>query len=167
MEFSEYVAARRSRLVRSAVLMGCPEADAEDLVQTALAKALRSWDRVTRAQSVDAYVHRILVNTLHDARSRRWRGEIPSLVVPDTAAPTPDLAEGLAVRAALLELVPEQREVLVLRFWADLSERDTAAATGVAVGTVKSRTSRALRTLAERLAADSSPALEAGDHHAH
>lgn len=116
---------------------------------------------------MDAYVHRILVNALHDARSRRWRDEIPTLTVPDSSEAGPDLAEGPAVRAALLELVPEQREALVLRFWADLSERDTAAATGVAVGTVKSRTSRGLRALAALLAADPEPASESGDRHAH
>lgn len=164
MEFSEYVAARRPRLIRTAVLLGCPEADAEDIVQTTLAKALRSWHRVAAASAPDAYVNRILVNVLHDARARRWRGEIPTLDLPEAASADPDLAAGLAVRAALQELPVDQREVLVLRFWADLSERDTAAAVGVAVGTVKSRTSRALCALAELLAA--ADPTDTGDRHA-
>jgi DNA-directed RNA polymerase specialized sigma24 family protein len=63
MEFSEYVAARRGTLVRSAVLLGCPQADAEDIVQATLLKAYRSWRRVTRADRPDAYVYRILPGT--------------------------------------------------------------------------------------------------------
>lgn len=150
MEFSEYVAVRRPRLVRSAILLGCPEADAEDLVQTALTKALRSWHRVQRADSPDAYVQRILVNTLADARKRRWRGEVPTDVLPEMALPdsSDTLAEGWAVRRALAAMSPTHREVLVLRFFADLSERETATALGVAPGTVKSRTARALASLA-------------------
>ncbi len=148
MDFAEYVAVRRPRLVRSAVLLGCPEADAEDLVQTALARALRSWRKVQRADSPDAYVQRILINTFHDARSRRWNGEVPTEVLPDLAGVGPDLTDGIAVRRALAALTPDHREVLVLRFFADLSERETALALGVAPGTVKSRTARALRALA-------------------
>ncbi len=158
MEFAEYVALRRPRLVRSAVLLGCSQNDAEDLVQTALAKALRSWRKVKQADSPDAYVQRILINTFHDSRSRRWNGEVPTSALPDAAAVSEDLTEGLAVRRALAAMTPEHREVLVLRFFADLSERDTALALGVAPGTVKSRTSRALAALAaDRNIARSTP----------
>ncbi len=148
MDFSEYVAARRQQLVRSVVLLGCPHADAEDVVQTALGKAFRSWRRVTEADQPDAYVYRILVNALRDARARRWHGEVPTDVLPETAVEN-DLATGLAVRRALAAMSREHREVLVLRFYADLSERDTADALGLPAGTVKSRTARALRALAE------------------
>ncbi|CAN5443374.1 SigE family RNA polymerase sigma factor [soil metagenome] len=147
LEFDEYVAARRTRLVRTVVLLGCPRPDAEDVVQTALLKAYRSWRRVQRADSPDAYVHRILVNTLNDARSRRWSDEIPSDDLPEAAAPDVDLSVGLAVRRTLATMSPEHRQVLVLRFFADLSERDTSAALGVPAGTVKSRTARALAAL--------------------
>jgi DNA-directed RNA polymerase specialized sigma24 family protein len=58
-DFSAYVAARRTTLVRTAVLLGCPVTDAEDLVQIALGKCLRSWPRVIRADNRDAYVHRM------------------------------------------------------------------------------------------------------------
>lgn len=146
MDFSEYVAARRTRLVRTVVLLGCPHADAEDIVQTALLRCYRSWGRVTRADNPDGYVHRVLVNVLADARSRRWNGEVPTDVLPDSAGVDDDLT-GFAVRRALLAMTREHREVLVLRFYADLSERDTAAVLGVAPGTVKSRTSRALQAL--------------------
>lgn len=153
MEFSEYVAIRRARLVRSAVLLGCPEADAEDVVQTALSRALRSWRKVQRADSPDAYMQRILLNTLRDTKRRRWSGEIPTETVPDAVGTDPSQrqTDGVAVRQALAALSPEHREVLVLRFYADLSERDTALALGLAPGTVKSRTSRALTVLAATL----------------
>lgn len=159
MDFTTYVAARRTRLVRTAVLLGCPRADAEDLVQTALLRCYRSWRRVARADHPDAYVHRVLVTTLADARARRWHGELPTENLPEQSEESdPDRwAAGIAVRRALAGLSPEHREVLVLRFYADLSERDTAAALGVAAGTVKSRTSRALAALA--------PLVEAPDVH--
>lgn len=147
-EFTAYVAARRSRLVRTAVLLGCPERDAEDLVHTVLVKCLRSWRRVSRAEHRDAYVNRMLVNGLHDARSRRWTGELPTETLPEAVATETDLAVGLVVRRALAALSSEHRDVLVLRFFADLSERDTAEALRLPVGTVKSRTARALAALA-------------------
>ncbi|HWJ80959.1 MAG TPA: SigE family RNA polymerase sigma factor [Nocardioides sp.] len=158
MDFSTYVAQRRTRLVRTAVLLGCPRGDAEDIVQTALLRCYRSWRRVSRADNPDAYVHRVLVTTLIDARTRRWNGELPTDDLPEPR-PADDAgwASGIAVRRALAAMSPDHREVLVLRFWADLSERDTAVALGVAPGTVKSRTARALRALA--------PLVEAPDAH--
>ncbi|WP_183100428.1 SigE family RNA polymerase sigma factor [Nocardioides pelophilus] len=156
MDFTTYVAERRTRLVRTAVLLGCPQPDAEDLVQSALLKCYRSWRRVARADHPDAYVHRVLVTTFADARARRWHGELPTETLPEHAEEA-DPTGGIAVRRALAALSPEHREVLVLRFYADLSERDTAAALGVAPGTVKSRTSRALAALA--------PLVEAPDAH--
>lgn len=146
-DFTAYVAARRPRLVRTAVLLGCPEAEAEDVVQTALARCLKAWHRVVRADNRDAYVHRVLVNALHDARSRRWQGELPTAVLPEQATGDPDVTEGLVVRRALAGLRPQHREALVLRFYADLSEGQAAEVLGVPPGTVKSRTARALAAL--------------------
>lgn len=148
MDFSEYVAARRPTLVRTAVLLGCPQADAEDAVQTTLLRCFRSWRRVVSADQPEAYVYRVLVNVLHDARGRRWNGELPTGTLPEHPADDPDLATGLAVRRALAAMSPEHREVLVLRFYADLPERATADVLGVPPGTVKSRTARALAALA-------------------
>jgi len=147
--FEEYVASRWTRLVRSAVLMGSDPHAAEDLVQTALAKCFLSWDRVTRAVDPDAYVHRVLINALVDSRRRRWWGERPTLTMPETelADASDGVADGDALRAALRRLPASQRQVLVLRYYADLTEAQVAAALGVAVGTVKSRASRALQTL--------------------
>jgi RNA polymerase sigma-70 factor (sigma-E family) len=145
-DFDAYVAARRSALVRSAVLMGCSVHDAEDLVQVALAKCLPRWGRVVAGRP-DAYVYRVLVNAFRDSRRRRWTGETPTEELPERAD-DPDLTTGLAVRAALAAMSRDHREVLVLRYYADLSEAETAEVLGVPAGTVKSRTARALAALA-------------------
>lgn len=146
VDFEAYVAARRPALVRSAVLLGCGVDDAEDLVQVALTRCLRHWRKVSAADRPDAYIHRVLINVLRDRRARAWNGEVPTDRLPEMASDF-DPTSGLAVRAALAALAKEHREVLVLRFYADLSERDTARALGIAPGTVKSRTARALAAL--------------------
>ena len=99
MDFSEYVAARRASLVRAVVLLGCPVADAEDIVQSALLKCHRSWRRVQRADQPEAYVYRVLVNTYRDARSRRWTGEVPAAELPDGPVEADHLT-GIEVRRA-------------------------------------------------------------------
>lgn len=156
MEFSEFVAARRTNLVRSAVLLGCPLPEAEDVVQTALLGCYRSWARVQEANNPEAYVYTALVNTLRDSRGRRWHNEVPTGHLPDHGTET-DLSGPLAVRRALAELSREHREVLVLRFFADLSEREVCAALALPPSTVKSRTARAKQAL--------STLLEANDAH--
>lgn len=148
MEFSEYVAARRPSLVRATVLMGCPQPDAEDVVQSALLRCFRSWRRVVGADQPEAYVYRVLVNTLNDARSRRWNGELPTETLPEAPTEEADPTTGMGVRRALAAMTPEHRQVLVLRYYADLSERETADALRLPAGTVKSRTARALAALA-------------------
>jgi RNA polymerase sigma-70 factor (sigma-E family) len=147
MEYDDYVAARRAGLVRAVVLLGCPQPDAEDIVQTALLKAWRHWRKVQRADQPEAYVFAIVVNTLRDARERRWHGEVPTAELPKLSTDT-DATVGLAVRRSLLALSPDHREVLVLRYYVGLSERETARTLGVAPGTVKSRTARAMAILA-------------------
>lgn len=146
-EYAEYVAARRTALVRSAVLLGCPERDAEDVVQSALLRCFRHWRRVQRADRPDAYVYRVLVNTLRDDRARRWHGETPTERLPELPM-GPDHVTGLAVREALARMPAQQRDVLVLRYYADLTEADIAEVLGIAPGTVKSRAARALHALA-------------------
>jgi RNA polymerase sigma-70 factor (sigma-E family) len=148
MDFSEYVAARRTALVRAAVLLGCPQPDAEDVVQSALLRCYRSWRRVQRADNPEAYIYRVLVNTLAGARGRRWVGEVPAERLPEPPPDHGDLTTGLAVRHALDAMTREHREVLVLRYYADLSEREIADTLGIPPGTVKSRTARALAALA-------------------
>lgn len=148
MAFDDFVAARRLTLVRAAVLIGHPLQDAEDLVQTTLTKALRSWRAVQRADNPDGYVYRIMINTAHDQRKRRWHGEVSTADLPETSEHLTGQTTGIAVRRALAAMSRDHREVLVLRYFVDLSEHHTAEALGVAPGTVKSRTARALALLA-------------------
>lgn len=145
-DFSAYAAGRWPSLVRSAVLLGCSYADAEDAAQVALMRTWSRWGRVQRAAEPDAYVYRILVNGLATSRRRRWWGERPTEHLPDDGSA--DHTEAVELRHALVDalrrLPTDQREALVLRFVGDLSERATAEVLGVAIGTVKSRTSRAI-----------------------
>jgi RNA polymerase sigma-70 factor (sigma-E family) len=149
-DFSEYVAARWPRLVRSAVLLGCTHTEAEDLVQTTLDRCLAKWRKVQRADDRDAYVHRILINTFTSSRRRRWTGEQPTAVLPERpgADATAVVDDADAVLRALDQLPGDQRTAVVLRYYAHLSEQQAAIALDVPNGTVKSRLSRALKTLA-------------------
>jgi RNA polymerase sigma-70 factor (sigma-E family) len=151
-DFSTYVAARWTSLVRVGVYLGCSQAESEDLVQTTLLRCYRAWPRVRRADRVDAYVHRALVNTLAKSRRRLWRGEIPSGDLPD--GPGDDATAHSDARAdlqrALGRLSPDHRAVLVLRFVGDLTEQQTADVLDVPLGTVKSRVARALAAIDQR-----------------
>jgi len=148
-DFTAYASARWVSLVRTAVLLGCSQPDAEDLAQTALVKTWAHWGRVRRADEPDAYVHRIMVNALRTDRRRRWHGEQPTAFVPDSHQDdhTAEVTLRDAVLTALRSLPLQQRQVLVLRYVADLTERATAEVLGIAVGTVKSRASRGLAAL--------------------
>ncbi|MCW2785458.1 MAG: polymerase subunit sigma-70 [Marmoricola sp.] len=153
-DFEAWMASRQRRLLRTAYLLTGDVHAAEDLVATTLAKVYLAWDRVTAAQSVDAYARRIMVNENTSSWRRLWRHRE---VVTDTSrhdVPVP-ASEYDGVADALWETVcalPErQRAVIVLRYYEQLSERETADALGVSPGTVKSQASRALTTLRGRL----------------
>jgi len=150
-EFSEYVGQCWPRLVRSAILLGCTPPEAEDVVQTALTRCLVNWAKVRRAADPDAYVHRVLINTFTSARRRRWVGERPTALVPETIGSDPTDAVDLtdAVARSLDRLTFDQRTAVVLRFYAHLSEQQMAVVLDVAPGTVKSRLARALKVLAD------------------
>lgn len=145
-EFVEYVRARQHRLLRAAYLVCGDLHLAEDLLQGALVKLARQWDRV-RDEQPDAYVRRILYR---DAVSswRRRRHEVvglePGLDVPTPAWEAEDVERRLDVLRALDVLTPRQRATVVLRFFEDRSERETADVLGCSVGTVKSQTHDAL-----------------------
>ena len=149
-EFSAYAAARWATLVRAAVFLGCTLDEAQDLAQTTLLRCYTAWPKVARADDRDGYVYRVLVNCHRDSRRRRWWGERPTERLPEQS--TPDGTEAVhltdAVHRALEGLSRPNREVVVLRYFAHLSERQTADALGIAPGTVKSRLSRALAQLA-------------------
>jgi RNA polymerase sigma-70 factor (sigma-E family) len=150
-DYLGFVVARYRTLVRAAVLVGCRPQDAEDAVQDALVRCYVAWPRVNAADDRDAYVYRILVNSIFRGWRRRWRGERPSSEMPEPD-PAEDVATGVSlthpVRVALARLGREQREVLVLRYFADLSEAQIAQVLDIAPGTVKSRAARAIAALA-------------------
>jgi RNA polymerase sigma-70 factor (sigma-E family) len=148
-EFSAYVAARWPRLVRSAVLLGCSPAEAEDVAQSALLRCLIHWKRVARADDRDAYVHQVLINTFVSSRRRRWQAEKPVAAVPDSVAPDALASVEVAdvVLRALDRLPTEQRVAVVLRYYLDMSEAQMVEVLNVRTGTVKSRLARALAAL--------------------
>lgn len=145
--FEEYVATRGRALWRSAWLLTGDAQRAEDLVQTALVKCWRRWDKIAADGAVDGYVRRTLVTTFIDWRRRRWTGEVRTADLPDDWSADADLSARHDVLSALALLPRGQRAVIVLRFYDDLTEAQTAEALGVSVGTVKSQTARALSTL--------------------
>jgi RNA polymerase sigma-70 factor (sigma-E family) len=151
-DFSAFIVARYGTLVRSAVLLGCSRQEAEDAVQDALLRCYRSWARVKRAQDPDAYVYRVLVNGIFGGWRRRWRHEIPVGELPEPAAGE-DIARDVlmrhGVRTGLLSLGVQHRQVLVLRYFVDLTEAQVAEVLGIPRGTVKSRASRAIAQLAQ------------------
>jgi RNA polymerase sigma-70 factor (sigma-E family) len=150
-EFDAYVVASGPRLKRLAFLLTGDVDAAEDLLQTAYAKALPRWSRIRSYDQPDAYMRRVLVNG-RTSVWRRTRGrEVLTDRVPDRAGPDPAEGRGEAedLRRALLALPAKQRAAVVLRFYCDLSEQETAAAMDVSVGTVKSHTSRGLARLRE------------------
>src|SRR5690349_8298137 len=155
-EFREFVAARSSALLRTAYLLAGDWATAEDLLQTALTKTYLAWKRLGEIEAVEPYARRGLVNTATSWWRRRWHGERPTEFLPERAAP--DRLDEQLNRDLLWKhvkaLPARQRAVLVLRFYEDMSEAQTAALLNISPGTVKSQTSRALGTLRQRLAAE-------------
>ncbi|MDF5757884.1 SigE family RNA polymerase sigma factor [Spongiactinospora sp. TRM90649] len=147
-DFERYVEQRSARLLRTAFLLCRDWATAEDLVQTALAKAWLAWRRV--GDNPDPYVYRILANTHASWWRRRWRAEIPTSSPPDRAVDDDTamlLGAREAVRQALAALPVKQRAVVVLRYFADLSDAEIAVVLGCSVPTVRSQASRALAKL--------------------
>jgi len=159
-EFSAYMSARQAALYRTAYLLAGDHAGAEDLLQTAFAKLYLSWDRIRDREALDGYVRRIMVNENNSLWRRAWkRREHTTDTMPETAAvDTYDDGMGGALWSFVQTLPPKQRSVVVLRYYEQLSEAETAAILGVSVGTVKSQTSRALATLRERTPAHLNPA---------
>jgi RNA polymerase sigma-70 factor (sigma-E family) len=148
--FDDLVTSSGGRLLRTCYLLTGDRGLAEDLLQTALTTTYLRWDRIRDRGAGEAYVRVVAAHTAARWWRRKWRGEVPTEPLPDTTATGDAYAaadERPALRRALLSLPPGQRAVVVLRFFDDLGETDVAAALGVSVGTVKSRTSRALARL--------------------
>jgi RNA polymerase sigma-70 factor (sigma-E family) len=142
--FEEYVAARRGALLRTAYLMTGSHEDAEDLVQAVLIKVVPHWRRI--ADHPEPYVRKVLAReSVSRWRRRRWR-EVHTDRVPETPVEGPT-AERVALQRALARLAPRQRAVIVLRYYEDLTEAETARTLGISVGTVKSQARDALARL--------------------
>jgi RNA polymerase sigma-70 factor (ECF subfamily) len=155
-DFREFVAARSPALLRTAYLLTGDWATAEDLLQTALTKIYLAWQRLGEIEAVEPYARRVLVNTSISWWRRRWHGERPTEVLPEPAVGdrVDEQLERDALWRHVQSLPARQRAVLVLRFYEDLSEAQTAAILDISTGTVKSQTSRALSTLRGRLGAE-------------
>ncbi|MGA5817286.1 SigE family RNA polymerase sigma factor [Kitasatospora sp. NPDC094028] len=146
-EFRAFAGSTWSRLFRTAYLLAGDRHGAEDLVQQALERAYVAWGRVRSADDPYAYVRRVLINE-HARRFRRRPPENLVTAVPDRPAPAgADLDDRTVLLGALAGLPRRQREAVVLRYWEDLSETQTAEAMGCSVGTVKSQTARGLAKL--------------------
>lgn len=149
-EFAEYVSARSARLQQTAYLLTHDRGKAEDLVQTALAKAWLAWRRIEG--DPDPYVYRVIVNTHAGWWRRRWRAEIPTSRMPERTDITyPDVVDGVADRTTLWtaigRLSHRQRAAVVLRYWEGLTVEQVAGVLECTTGTAKSHLSRALAKL--------------------
>lgn len=144
--FDAFVSARGSALWRSAWLLTGDHQLAEDLVQTALAKSWRAFDRVG-IDGFEPYVRRVMFTTYISWWRRKWRGERPTGDLPEGPGHAPDTDARNDLMAALEGLPRGQRAVVVLRYFEDLSEAQAADVLGISVGTVKSQCSRALTAL--------------------
>jgi RNA polymerase sigma-70 factor (sigma-E family) len=159
-DFTAYLQARQARLLRTAYLLTGDQHQAEDLLQTSLAKLYLAWDKVRDRGSVDAYARRIMVNENNSLWRRGWKrreyatGEVPDI---DPVHDRYDDGVGAALWDAVQTLPRKARAVLVLRYYEQLTEAETADVLGISVGTVKSQTSRALATLRERTPTEMSP----------
>ena len=151
-DFTAFVAASSRRLLRGAYLITGDLDEAQDLLQTALERAYRRWPSVRRCEVPEAYVRRIVVNLATD----RWRvRRVKTVALEEDLLPglEDQGVEGVAARSALLACVRQlpirQRAVLVLRYFNDLTEAETARVLGCSVGTVKSQHARAMARLRE------------------
>ena len=158
-EFEQFVAGSTDSLLRSAYLLVGDLAESEDLVQECLVTVAKRWPRVRSMEHPRAYARRVLLNLALDGSTRRSRRrrELERADTIDEGLDERSTGELTAVDvrselvAALATLPPRQRAVLVLRYFEDLSESETAAALQCSVGTVKSTASRALARLQSTL----------------
>ena len=151
--FADFVAAEQAALLRLAVLLAGDRGHAEDLVQTALLKTYRHWDRISRSGTPSAYVRRVLVTTHASWRRRLSTTEQVVESVPDRATPAAPGDVDEQLRAALRELPVRMRTAVVLRYFEDLSEQQTADLMGCSASTVNTQTARGLARLRTALTA--------------
>lgn len=158
-EFREWAGARQAALRRTAFLLCGDWHQAEDLVQETLTRMYRRWPQLIRRDAVESYARRVLTNAHIDARRRRSSTEVSIAIVPGdwegAESVDGDLDERATLRLTMLEALsrmpPSQRAVLVLRYWEDLTQAQTAAILGCSEGNVKSQASRGLQSLRAEL----------------
>ncbi|OQR61342.1 SigE family RNA polymerase sigma factor [Streptomyces maremycinicus] len=168
--FQEFVRARWSRLVRTAYLLTGDVHHAEDLTQTALAKAYRSWRRISRTDNPEAYVRRMLVSCNSDRFRKRRVTEALTSAPPERAGRDEGagrIEERGSLLAGLAQLPPKQRAVVVLRYWEDLSEAEVADVLGCSPGTVKSQASKGLAKLRTHPGLTAGRTAPGGQRHGH
>jgi RNA polymerase sigma-70 factor (sigma-E family) len=164
-QFSEYVAARRVLVRRTAYLMCGDWHWAEDLTQTTFIRVAAAWHRVRDRQALDAFVRTCLFRVYLAETSRAWRRREQSCAESPEVVGVEDDAESVTRRMvfaqALRKLPPRQRLTLICRYYQQLDVAETAAALGCSEGTVKSQTARGLAALREVLgdSVDPPPAL--------
>lgn len=144
-DFEAFVYARGNALWRSAWLLTGDAQRAEDLVQTTLGKCWPRWERINANGSFEAYTRRVMLTTYLAWWRRRWNGEVSTEHLPEVLETAPEARVDLL--RALAALPRGQRAVIVLRYFDDLTEQQTAEALGCSVGTIKSQSARALKAL--------------------
>ncbi|RYP85870.1 SigE family RNA polymerase sigma factor [Nocardioides guangzhouensis] len=152
--FTEFASARSANLFRTAYLiLGGDHQLAQDLVQESLIKTYLAWPRIRDLSKAEAYARRTIVTTAISWRRRRSFHERPTDLLPETAVP--DSGEAVTTHASMLaqlrSLPPRQRAAIVLRYYQDLSEAQTADVMGCSVGAVKSHVSTGLARLRQGL----------------
>ena len=146
-EFRAYVVTRGAALLRVANQLTGNPADAEDLLQAALAKTYQAWDRIQDRAALDGYVRRAMVNINISWWRRRKLAEYPADELPDLAIYQDPGHRYDELEHALSRLPVRQRTAIVLRYYEDMTEPEIAKALGISVGTVKSTVSRGIAKL--------------------
>lgn len=151
--FEELVATRSGALLRTAVLLTGDHHLGEDLLQTSLQKTYLRWRSLREPAAGEAYTRQVMVNLATRWWRRRWRGEVPTEDLPEHAGRDcyAEADQRDQLRRTLAGLPSRQRAMIVLRYFNDLSEVETADLLGVSVGTVKNSTHKALARLRAEL----------------
>ncbi len=144
--FTRVARERATAWRRTAFLMCGDWGLAEDIVQLALVRLAKHWHRID-LDGVEAYARKTIARLVIDQARRAYHHEEPHASLPDEQVTDPDSDEILDIRAALHQVPPRQRVVLVLRFYDDLTVTQTAATLNISEGTVKSQTARGLDAL--------------------
>ena len=149
ISFRDFVRARSKALLRTAYVLTGNKADAEDLVQAALAKTYLAWDRIEDRSALDGYVRRAIVNTHISWWRRRRIEEFPTDEIPDLAVADQEVSNDMqeSLRHAIDRLPQRMRAAVVLRYYEDMTEAEVAEVLGISLGTVKSTVSRAVAKL--------------------